>query len=148
MMAQMRVLSPKPNRFPKGIETLEFIAVFPFLLLVMLGGLEFYRVLFTYNTVVQAAEEAARVQAVTTPYSVTDARVAACNILSMGKIACNPATNLAFQCTGACTLGIDDGSQVCATVQNLTFDTIFPAFLPGLSSIPLPSHTSCVRYES
>ncbi len=148
MTAQKRVLDLKSVLNSKGIETLEFIAMFPFFLLVLLCALELSRMLFTYNTVIQAAAEAARVQAVTTPYSATNAGVTACNILSLAKIACNPATNLTFNCTGACTLGTDDGSQVCATVKNLTFNTFAPAFVPGLSSIPLPSYTSCIRYES
>jgi Flp pilus assembly protein TadG len=148
MLAKNRLINLKSIRNTKGIETIEFIAVFPFLLLFMLVGFELFRMLLSYNTVVQAAEEAARVQAVTTPYSATNARAKACNILLLANIACVPA-NLDFQCSGgACTFGTDDGSQVCATAHNLTFNTIFPDFIPGISSIPFPSYTSCVRYET
>ena len=147
MIGQKAVLGLRkyPRQQPKGISTLEFIAVLPFLFLLMLTTVELSRMVLTYNTVVQASRDGARVGAASDPFSISKATAAACNVLKQGNLvsSCPAASGtIAVSCVGgACDVNTQDGSRVQATVQ-VAFQTFAPAFVPGLSSITLSNQTT------
>jgi Flp pilus assembly protein TadG len=139
-------LTGNPHQHPRGIATLEFIVVLPFLVFLMLAVVEASRMVLTYNTLVQASRQGARVGAASDPLSITNATAAACNVLLQGNLvkSCPAASgSITVACTPgkACDVNIKDASQVQATVQ-VTFHSIFPDFVPFLSSIPLSSTTN------
>ncbi len=146
MIGQKTVLGLRdyPRQQPKGISTLEFIAVLPFLFFIMLTAVELSRMVLTYNTVVQASRDGARAGAASDPFSITSATAAACNVLLKGNLVSScpaPSGTIAVSCSNACDVNTQDGSQVQATVQ-VTFQTFAPAFVPGLSSITLSNQTT------
>ena len=126
----------------RGVVTLEFILILPFLLLVLFGGAELSRAFFTLNLLTTAAREAARTGVVVAPDAVQSAATARLTAL-LGQpgqpplnwsaaVACNPAP---------CA----PNSQVQVNVTS-NFQTIFPALLPMLSSITI-QQTASMRYE-
>lgn len=126
----------------RGTSSVEFIAVLPFVLTVLLLGVELSRVLFTYNVLVQAAREGARVGVVTDPFDQAPALSRISAVLAAANI-----TTASAGVTCSPTPCAPD-SQVTATVS-LTFNTIFPGWLPlasVLSNWPLTA-TAIMRYE-
>ena len=128
----------------RGISTLEFIVVLPFLLMIMLSGVELSRALYSYNVVVQAAREGARVGAVT-PLASDGSFVSGpalsriSNVLAGAKLVYISGTT-----TVTCSPCGPD-AEVMATVR-VGFNTLFPYFVPGLTGLTL-SQTAVMRYE-
>lgn len=123
----------------RGISTLEFIVVLPTLLLVLLAGVEASRMLATFNVVVSAAREGARVGAVTNPFSPAPAIARMNTVLAAANLT---SASASVTCAGSCT----PDSPVTATVT-VNFQTLFPLFLPILSG-PVPlTETAVMRFE-
>jgi Flp pilus assembly protein TadG len=138
------MIKTQRRRNCRGISTLEFIVVLPFLLLIMLSGVELSRALYSYNVVVQAAREGARVGAVTPTASGdvfvnTPALQRITTILSSAKMAPGPGTSVS--CPTRCV----SDSDVTATVS-VSFNTLFPYFVPGMTGWTL-TQTAVMRYE-
>ncbi len=126
----------------RGTSSLEFIAVLPFVLTVMLLGVELSRAVFTYNVLVQAAREGARVGVVTDPFNQAPALTRINTLLASANI-----TGASASVTCSPTPCAPD-SQVTASVS-LTFNTIFLGWLPiasVMSNWPLTA-TAVMRYE-
>lgn len=127
------------RRHDRGITTLEFIVVLPTLLFIFLAGVEASRMLATFNIVVSAAREGARVGAVTDPFSAAPALARMNAVLATANLTSTAAT---VTCGSPC--GPD--SPVTATVT-VNFQTLFPLFLPFLAG-PIPLTESAVmRFE-
>ena len=123
----------------RGISTLEFIVVLPALLLVLLAGVEASRMLATFNIVVSAAREGARVGAVTNPFSSAPAIVRMNTVLAAANLT---SASASVTCASPCA----PDSPVTATVT-VNFQTLFPVFLPVLSG-PVPlTETAVMRLE-
>jgi len=127
------------HRNCRGTSTLEFVIVLPLLMLILFGGVELSRAWMTFNVVVAAAREGARVGVVTSPFNATTA-VARINAVLAGA----NLTSASASVTCAAPCGPD--SQVTATVT-VNFQTLFPVLLPMLPN-PLPlTETAVMRYE-
>ena len=127
------------RRRERGITTLEFIVVLPTLLLILLAGAETSRMLATFNLVVSAAREGARVGAVTSPFSAGPALARINTVLATANL---KTASASVACASPC--GPD--SPVTATVT-VNFQTLFPGFLPILSG-PIPlTETAVMRFE-
>jgi len=123
----------------RGISTLEFIVVLPTLLLVLLAGVEASRMLATFNVVVSAAREGARVGAVTNPFNSAPAIARMNTVLAAANLA---SASASVTCASPCA----PDSPVTATVT-VNFQTLFPVFLPILSG-PVPlTETAVMRFE-
>jgi hypothetical protein len=108
-------------------------------MLILFGGVELSRAWMTFNVVVAAAREGARVGVVTSPFNATTA-VARINAVLAGA----NLTSASASVTCAAPCGPD--SQVTATVT-VNFQTLFPVLLPMLPN-PLPlTETAVMRYE-
>ena len=121
----------------RGTSTLEFAVVLPFLLLVLVATVEFSRAWLTLNLVTTAAREGARAGTVAAPSQVqTAASQRIDQILGAGNwtgtVTCNPSP-----------CAPDSEVQVNVSV---TFQTLVPAFLPGLQALSL-QQTASMRYE-
>ncbi len=112
--------------------------VLPSILLVFLGIVEFSRAWLTLNIVTTAVREGARVGVVTNPFDPTPAIARINNILGSANVA---ADSVSVTCTGSC----EPGSEVRADVT-VTFQTLFPIFLPMLQTLPMQQRAS-MRYE-
>jgi Flp pilus assembly protein TadG len=128
----------------RGTSTLEFIAVFPFLLLILLVGVEFSRAWLTANVAQNAVREGVRI-AVVTPAAddpVNTGRQKILDILtgpnftivSGPTVTCNPAP-----------CDVTSNSQVTADVT-VEFRTIFPGFLPQIGTFNI-RQSATMRYE-
>ncbi len=123
----------------RGITTLEFIVVLPTLLLILLAGVEASRMLATFNIVVSAAREGARVGAVTNPFSSAPAITRMNAVLAAANLT---SASVSVTCASPCA----PDSPVTATVT-VNFQTLFPLMLPVLSG-PIPlTETAVMRFE-
>jgi hypothetical protein len=126
----------------KGTSTLEFIAVFPALLFIMLVGVELSRVWLTVNIAQNAAREGVRMAVVTPaandPIGTGRDRIidvlSAINIPIVGvpTVACDPSPCV-----------VDALVKADVTVQ---FQPIFPIFLPQILTYDI-HQTAWMRYE-
>ncbi len=127
------------HRNCRGTSTLEFVVVLPFLLIVMLTAVELSRMLFTYNTIVQATRDGARVAVVTAPFSDGPAKNRINAILGASNLT---ASSESVTCSdNPCA----SDSQVTATVT-VNFQTWVPLLSSWFGSIDL-THSSYMRYE-
>ena len=123
----------------RGITTLEFVVVLPMLLLILLAGVEASRLLATFNIVVSAAREGARVGAVTDPFSAAPALARMNAVLATANLT---STSASVTCASPCA----PDSPVTATVT-VNFQTLFPLFLPFMSG-PIPlTENAVMRFE-
>jgi len=123
----------------RGITTLEFIVVLPTLLFILLAGVEASRMLATFNVVVSAAREGARVGAVTNPFSAAPSLARMNTVLAAANLT---SASASATCASPCA----PDSPVTATVT-VNFQTLFPLFLPVLSG-PIPlTETAVMRLE-
>jgi Flp pilus assembly protein TadG len=123
-------------RGQRGTSTIEFLAVLPFFLIVMLLILEGSRAWMTLNLAETAAREAARAGAVG-PNDATvqaDGNARLVEVLTAGGLSCSGQCDVLCQ-PGTCVI---DGTRytVEATVT-VTFRTVVPLFLPPLSAVTL-----------
>ncbi len=132
------------HRNCRGTSTLEFIVVLPFLFIVMLTAVELSRMMFTYNTIVQATRDGARV-GVVTPLSGTSfnsgpaiARINA--ILGASNLTAS-SENVFCDTPSPCA----PDSKVTATVT-VNFQTWVPLISSMFPSVSL-THSSYMRYE-
>ena len=130
-------------RGEKGTSTLEFIVVFPFLLLIFLAGVELSRAWLTATVAANAVREGARIGAVTPAADVVAIATARINdVLSAANltavagptVTCNPAP---------CDPLSDSRVQATVTVQ---FQTVVPLFIPLLASLNI-NQSATMRYE-
>ncbi|MGH7268477.1 MAG: TadE/TadG family type IV pilus assembly protein [Candidatus Rokuibacteriota bacterium] len=120
----------------RGVSTLEFIVVLPFLLMVLFAIVEMSRAWLMLNLVTMAAREGARVAAVVSPDEVTAAGTARIDqILTPGT----------WTGTVTCADPCEPDSQVQATVA-VTFATLVPLLAPMLGTFAI-AQTATVRYE-
>jgi Flp pilus assembly protein TadG len=127
----------RPRRGERGTASVEFVALLPVLLLVLLGLVESARAWLTLELVTAAAREGVRAAVVAPADQVSTfgaARIDA--ILGAG--------NWTGSVTCSATPCAPD-AQVTATV-NVTFQTVVPAILPWFSAMPI-SQTAIMRYE-
>ena len=129
----------RPHRNCRGISTLEFVVVLPFLFIVMLTAVELSRMLFTYNTIVQATRDGARVAVVTEPFSATPAKARINAILGASNVTASTET-----VTCSANPCVPD-SQVTVTVA-VNFGTWVPLISSMFPSISL-THSTYMRYE-
>ncbi len=134
----------RTHRNCRGTSTLEFIVVLPFLLMVMLTAVELSRMLFTYNTIVQATRDGARVGVVTpltgTPPSSFDSGPATARINAILATSNLTASSVGVTCP-ACA----PDATVTATVT-VNFQTWVPLLSSMFGSINL-THATYMRYE-
>ena len=125
----------------KGTSTLEFIAVFPILLLVFLVGVELCRAWLTANIALNAVREGVRL-AVVTPAANDPIATATNRILDVLTVTNIPVVSgPTVACDPSCT--IDAQVNASVTVQ---FQTIFPIFLPQIGTYNIRQSAS-MRYE-
>ena len=117
-----------------GQSVVEFALILPVLLMILLGIIEFGRLLETTNVLTSAAREGARAAAVSAP-DVTQVNSAANNILSANNI------------TGASITvnGPNTNREVTVTVQ-ITYAPLTGSFIPGLGSLQL-TRSSRMHWE-
>lgn len=120
----------KKNKSASGQSVVEFALVLPFLLIVLMGIIEFGRLWEMANLLTSAAREGARVAAVTGP-DLNQVRTAAQNILNARNV------------TGATITasGPNGARQVTVTVQ-ITYSPITRSFIPGLGNIQISRSTT------
>lgn len=123
----------------RGTSTLEFIVVLPFLLFLFLAAVELSRAWMTYNVVVQAAREGARVGVVTDPFSDAPAKAAITNLLTASNLT---AASVSVTCPAICA----PDSTVTSTVS-VNFQSIVPLMLPMLPDPIVLTHTTSMRFE-
>jgi len=133
----------RTHRNCRGISTLEFIVVLPFLLYIMLVAVELSRALWTYNVVVQAAREGARVGVVTpligNTFNSGPAMARIATVLAGVNVVHTGATTVV--CSNPCA----SDAQVTATVV-VNFNTLFPGFVPLMTGLTFSERT-VMRYE-
>jgi Flp pilus assembly protein TadG len=138
------------HRNCRGTSTLEFIVVLPFLMFVMMTAVELSRLMFTFNTIVQATREGARLGAVTAP-----ANYAAIVIPRINAVLASSNVTPSATPTVTCTLPPNPPAGISATcgsdwrvtaTVSVNFQTFVPMLDSLLSSIPL-AHSSYMRYE-
>jgi len=122
----------------RGTSTIEFILVFPSVLLVLFAIVELSRAWLTFSIVTAAAREGARAGVVTSPFDPAPAIGRINSILRSSNVT---PTSVTVTCSAPC----QPGSEVQANVA-VTFSTLFPVFLPMLSALPMQQSTS-MRYE-
>lgn len=116
---------------------MEFVALLPTLLLVLLGLVEVARAWLTLEVVTAAAREGARAAVVAAPDQFLAAGIARIDqILGVG--------NWTGSVTCSTTPCAPD-AQVQASVT-VTFQTVVPVILPMFSSLPI-QQTAIMRYE-
>jgi Flp pilus assembly protein TadG len=126
----------------RGTSTLEFIVVLPFLFILMLTAVELSRMLFIYNTIVQATRDGARVAVVTEPFSTGPAITRINNILAASNIT---GASVDVSCsTGPCDGVTESTVKVTVTVN---FQTLFPLLSSMFSVVPPLTHYTYMRYE-
>ncbi len=134
---------------PRGAELIEFALVFPLLLLVVLGIVDFGFLFQRMEVVTNAAREGARLAVLpgygTSPY--TDAKSRACNFLQNGGVpitgSCPTPTNPTISVTPT-TLTLASGATVSAfqvdvvyTSQYLFLTPMLRWFGGSISSVPV-----------
>ncbi len=143
----------------RGISTLEFIAVLPFLLFIMLVVVEATRLVATFNVLVQASREGARTGAVTSPWSgdasqrcdtfPTNPPLRRACAVAIGLPSIDPATTTVTASCSGTTCAASQDSRVTVTVST-NFRTLFPNYwwMPSAwTSGMLLRHASIMRYE-
>jgi len=142
----------------RGAELIEFALVFPLLLLVVLGIVDFGFLFQRMEVVTNAAREAARIR-VLPGYLDTDAKQRACNYLESGGVAitgsCPDPTNPVISVDNAFSIDMGAGvtplSGVKVTVvytsPYLFLTPIMGWFGGSLSSVPITG-TAVMRYET
>jgi len=133
----------------RGTSTLEFIVVLPFLLLIMLVGVELSRAWLTAHVASSAVREGARLGAVTPispdpPYNMTTWAETATgritDVLSGANL-----TALGAPTVGCTPTPCAPNSQVDASVT-VRFQTVVPLFLPQIAQIDI-TQSATMRYE-
>ena len=125
----------------KGTSTLEFIAVFPALLFIMLVGVELSRLWLTVNIAQNAVREGVRM-AVVTPAANNPITTGANRIIDVLS-----AINIPI--VGVPTVACDPSCVVDALVKadvTVQFQPIFPIFLPQIVTYDI-HQTAWMRYE-
>ena len=117
-----------------GQSIVEFALVLPVLLLIMMGIVEFGRLLETTNVLTSAAREGVRVAAVSAP-DVSQVNNAAQNILTANNISNSTIT----------VNGPNTNREVSVTVQ-ITYVPLTGSFIPGLGSLQL-TRSSRMHWE-
>jgi len=117
-----------------GQSIVEFALVLPVLLLILMGIIEFGRLLETTNVLTSAAREGVRVAAVTAP-DASQVNNAAQNILTANNI-----SNATITVNGPNT-----NREVSVTVQ-ITYVPLTGSFIPGLGSLQL-TRSSRMHWE-
>jgi len=117
-----------------GQSIVEFALVLPVLLLILMGIVEFGRLLETTNVLTSAAREGVRVAAVSAP-DVSQVNNAAQNILTANNISNSTIT----------VNGPNTNREVSVTVQ-ITYVPLTGSFIPGLGSLQL-TRSSRMHWE-
>jgi len=117
-----------------GQSIVEFALVLPVLLLILMGIIEFGRLLETTNVLTSAAREGVRVAAVTAP-DASQVNNAAQNILTANNI-----SNATITVNGP-----NANREVSVTVQ-ITYVPLTGSFIPGLGSLQL-TRSSRMHWE-
>lgn len=112
--------------------------VLPTLLLVIFAIAELSRVWLTFNILTTAVREGARAAVVTDPFDANAAIARITTILGSANLTAN---SVSVTCAAPC----EPGSEVRADAT-VTFQTLFPVFLPLLQTLPLQQRAS-MRYE-
>jgi Flp pilus assembly protein TadG len=133
----------------RGTSTLEFIVVLPFLLLIMLVGVELSRAWLTAHIASSAVREGARRGAVTPvspdpPYNMTTWAQTATDRITDVLSAAN-LTALGAPTVGCTPTPCAPNSQVDASVT-VRFQTVVPLFLPQIAQIDI-TQSATMRYE-
>jgi Flp pilus assembly protein TadG len=124
----------------RGSAIVEFVVILPALLLVMFGTIELSRLWLTIGVAAEAAREAARMGAVSSPFSDT-AAIARVNDL-LASVGATASTAPTVTCSGSCATGDTVTSSV-----GVNFQISIPLLVPVFgSSIPL-SQTAQMRRE-
>jgi Flp pilus assembly protein TadG len=150
----------------RGAELIEFALVFPLLLLVVLGIVDFGFLFQRMEVVTNAAREGARI-AVLPGYELTDVKARACSYLASGGVVdgttCPTPANTTISCSGCTDAGVTtpfsidmgagitplQGVKVTVTYQSsyLFLSPIMSWFGGSLSSVPITG-TAVMRYET
>ena len=126
----------------RGTSTLEFIVVFPFLMLVFLVGVELSRAWLTANIAQNAVREGVRL-AVVTPAANDPIAAATNRILDVLSVTAIPVVSgPTVTCNPSCVT--DAFVNATVTVQ---FQTIFPLFLPAQMGTYNIQQSASMRYE-
>ncbi len=142
-------------REPRGTSTVEFLVVLPFLLMMMLGIVEFSRAWMTLNPVATAAREGARVGVVRPlsggAFDNSFAIERISDVLNAAHL--TPSVPPTVTCTlptppppDAARLPCGTNWEATATVT-VNFSTLFPVFVPGLAGPIALTNTAVIRYE-
>lgn len=113
--------------------------VLPTLLLVIFAICELSRVWLTFNILTTAVREGARAAVVTSPFNANAGIARISTVLASANL--TPIAPPTVTCAAPC----QPGSQVQADAT-VTFQTLFPVFLPVLQTLPLQQSAS-MRYE-
>jgi Flp pilus assembly protein TadG len=124
-------------RGQRGTSTVEFLAILPFFLIVMLLIMEGSRAWMTLNLAETAAREAARTGAIgpddATVRAEGNARLL--EVLAAGGLSCSGQCDVLCQ-PGTC-VPLDGNRYMVEATVTVTFRTVVPLFIPPLSAITL-----------
>jgi hypothetical protein len=124
-------------RGQRGTSTIEFLAVLPFFLIIMLMILEGSRAWMTLNLAETAAREAARAGAVG-PDNATvqaDGNARLLQVLAAGGLSCSGQCDVLCQ-PGMC-VPMDGNRYMVEATVTVSFQTVVPLFLPQWSTLTL-----------
>jgi hypothetical protein len=107
--------------------------------LVIFAITELSRVWLTFNILTTAVREGARAAVVTNPFDANVGIARITTILASANLTPSPPP------TVTCAAPCEPGSEVQANAT-VTFQTLFPVFIPVLQTLPLQQRAS-MRYE-
>lgn len=137
----------------RGVSTLEFTFVLPFLLFAVLGIVELCRATLTLSLLQSAVREGARVSALTpvdtasrqgtTVVAIGTQRLQ--EVLASGGVTADTITLECLSAGGGAETCADNTGQTVRAAAAVTFRTAVPVFLPSLSAFSLTRETSVRR---
>lgn len=138
------------KRRQSGLTTVEFSIVGPVALLILLGCIETGRMLFVWNTAVEATRRGARVATVVTPDNAGLATIQTA-VTSFGNAAELKTANVTvkyYDAAGAETAVSNDIQYVTVSTTGVSHKFMFGIFGLFPSGIDLPAFTTTLPRES
>jgi Flp pilus assembly protein TadG len=145
----MAAMNPLKRGFgsERGAELIEFALVFPLLLLLVLGMVDFGFLFQRYEVLTNAAREGARI-AVLPGYTTADVQARVCNYIQGGGVAvtgtCPSPTNPVISAPADVTIALPSGATLSAKRVTITYTNsylfigpIASLFGANLSTVPI-----------
>jgi Flp pilus assembly protein TadG len=137
----------------RGVSTLEFTFVLPFLLFAVLGIVELCRATLTLSLLQTAVREGARLSAVTSVETASNQGTTVValgtqrlqDVLASGGVVADTMTVECRDAAGGAEVCSDSTPQTVRATAAVTFRTAVPVFLPSLSEFLLTRETSVRR---